>query len=64
MPSQPPDPRHYEMKIPPEPDQATLKKDESERPPADDENRDTSNTAKDNNVMRGDDKPQSVRNEK
>jgi len=63
MPSQPPDPRHYEMKIPPEPDQATLKKDQSEKHPADDEDRDASNTAKDNNVVRGDDKPQSLRGE-
>ena len=64
MPEQPRDPRHYEMKIPPEPDQATLKKEESGKPPADDENRDASNTAKDSNVVRGDDKPQSVRGDK
>jgi hypothetical protein len=30
MPEQPPDPRHYEMKVPPEPEQATLKKRDSE----------------------------------
>ena len=30
MPEQPPDPRHYQMKIPPEPEYATLKRRESE----------------------------------
>lgn len=64
MPEHPRDPRHYEMKIPPEPEDATLKKEEQQRPPADDENRDASNSARDTNVVRSDDRPQSVRNEK
>lgn len=38
MPEQPGDPRHYDMKIPPEPDEATLKKEESKKP-ANDPNR-------------------------
>ena len=64
MPEQPPDPRHYEMKVPPEPEHATLKKDQREKPPADDESRDNANSAKDTNVVRGDDKEQSDRREK
>lgn len=63
MPEQPRDPRHYEMKVPPEPDQATLKKD-PEKPSAEDDSRDPSNTAKDTQSVRGGDKPQAVRNEK
>ena len=68
MPEQPRDPLHYDMKIPPEPDQTTLKKQESQKPPADDENRDDANSARETgtakDTARADDKPQSVRGEK
>lgn len=63
MPEQPPDPLHYEMKIPPEPD--PNKQHDPEKQPSDqkqDETENQSNTAKDTNVVRGgDDKPQSGR---
>ena len=61
MPEQPRDPHHYEMKIPSEPDQATLKRDQSRKPPAEDVNREAANTAKDTNAVRGDEEPQAVR---
>jgi hypothetical protein len=60
MPEQPRDPRHYEMKIPPEPDQATLKKEDLKKP-LEDENKYDSNTAKDTSVVREGDKPQAAR---
>jgi hypothetical protein len=60
MPEQPRDPRHYEMRIPPEPDQATLKKGDLKKP-VEDENKDDSNTAKDTIVAREGDKPQAAR---
>jgi hypothetical protein len=61
MPEQPPDPLHYDMKIPPEPDPE--KQRGPEEPPSDnDEN--ASNEAKDTNVVRGDDKPQARRETK
>ncbi len=58
MPEQPPDPLHYDMKIPPEPD--PNKQHEPEEP-ASDENEDTSQTARDTSVVRGDDRPQAGR---
>lgn len=61
MPEQPPDPLHYEMKIPPEPD--PNKQHGPEKPPSD-ENEDASQTARDTNVVRGDDKSQAGRQEK
>ena len=64
MPEQPRDPRHYEMKSPPEPEHATLKHKDSERP-ADDENHESAgNSTKDTSVIRGDDESQSVRGDK
>ncbi len=59
MPEQPADPLHYEMKIPPEP-HPDKDDNNSDKPPADDDSR-KSDTAKDTSVVRGDDKPQSVR---
>jgi hypothetical protein len=59
MPDQPPDPIHYEMKIPPEPKESSDGH-APEKPPAGD-NTQVSHTAKDSSVVRGDDKPQSVR---
>lgn len=53
MPEQPPDPLHYDMKIPPEPD--PNKQHQPEKPPSDD-NEDASQTARDTNVVRGNDK--------
>lgn len=53
MPEQPRDPRHYDMKIPPEPDEATLKKEESKKP-ANDPNRDAPNTARDTGAEHSD----------
>ena len=61
MPEQPPDPLHYDMKIPPEPH--PNKQHQPEKPPSDD-NEDASQTARDTNVVRGDDKPQGGRGEK
>jgi hypothetical protein len=64
MPEQPPDPLHYDMKIPPEPD--PNKQHGAEKPPAErleGENETESNTTRDTNVVRGDDKPQSGRNQ-
>lgn len=55
MPEQPPDPLHYDMKIPPEPDP---NKQHGPEKPASDENGEDSQTARDTNVVRGDDKPQ------
>jgi hypothetical protein len=52
------------MKIPPEPDQATLKKEDSRKPAPDSQNPDASNTAKDTSTVRRDNQPQSDRNEK
>jgi hypothetical protein len=64
MPEQPRDPLHYEMKIPPEPDQATLKKEDLKKLPPDDENRDAASTAKDANVVERESQRQSGRDEK
>jgi hypothetical protein len=61
MPEQPPDPLHYEMKIPPEPDP---NKQHGPEKPTSDENEDASQTARDVNVVRGDDKPQAGRGSK
>ncbi|MBS1805057.1 MAG: hypothetical protein JST28_16985 [Acidobacteria bacterium] len=61
MPEQPPDPLHYEMKIPPEPDP---NKQHAPEKPATGENEDAAQTSKDTNVVRGDDKPQSGRGSK
>lgn len=61
MPEQPPDPLHYEMKIPPEPDP---NKQHGPEKPASDENDDASQTARDVNVVRGDDRPQAGRGSK
>ena len=62
VPDQPDDPIHYDMKIPPETHHSKDEKESSE-PPADDSER-TSDTAKDTNVVRGDDRPQAVRGER
>lgn len=56
MPDQPEDPLDYEMKIPPETHPS--KHESHTEPPSSDEKEDT---AKDTNVVRGDDKPQKVR---
>ena len=61
MPEQPADPLHYDMKVPPEPDPE--KQRGPEKPPSDDDEID-SNSAKDTNVVRGDDKPQPGRETK
>jgi len=62
MPEQPPDPLHYEMKIPPEPDP---NKQRAPEKPVDDQNdENASHTARDTNVVRGDDKPQAGRGSK
>lgn len=61
MPEQPRDPLHYEMKIPPEPN--PNKQHQPEKPPSED-NEDASQTARDTNVVRGDDKPQGSRSGK
>ncbi|WP_109486590.1 hypothetical protein [Occallatibacter savannae] len=53
MPEQPPDPLHYDMKIPPEPDH---NKQHAPEKPASDENEDASQTARDTSVVRGSDK--------
>ena len=58
MPEQPPDPLHYDMKIPPEPDAS--KQRGPEKPPSDQTN-DESSTARDTIVVRGDDNPQAGR---
>lgn len=63
MPEQPPDPHHYEMKVPPEPEYATLKKHESEKSPADDQKRDAAHAAKDTESVHDDDQAQSIRRE-
>jgi hypothetical protein len=62
MPEQPDDPIHYDMKIPPE-THSSKKQDGTSKPPADDSER-ASDTAKDTNVVRGDDRPQGVRHER
>ncbi len=64
MPEQPADPLHYDMKIPPETHHSERSNDAerhdgSAKPPADNRTH-KSDTAKDTNVVRGDDKPQSV----
>ena len=53
MPEQPPDPLHYDMKIPPEPEP---NKQRAPEKPASDENEDTSQTARDTTVVRGPDR--------
>jgi|CZKL01.1.fsa_nt_gi hypothetical protein len=59
MPDQPDDPIHYEMKIPPETKQSKHEH-ESDKPESGDSIPE-SETAKDVNVVRGDDKSQSAR---
>jgi hypothetical protein len=64
MPEQPPDPLHYDMKIPPEPDPE--KQHQPAKPPSDENEREPndardSTTAKDTRAVRGQDKPQSGR---
>ena len=61
MPEQPPDPLHYDMKIPPEPD---ANRQHGPEKPASDENKDSSETARDTNVVRGGDQPQAGRGSK
>ena len=67
MPEQPADPIHYDMKIPPEPhpdkQRAEPDPDKQRGPekPASDEGENTSNSAKNTGVVRGDDKPQAGR---
>ena len=66
MPEQPSDPLHYEMKIPPEPDPE--KQREPEKPLSDQTEHESSTTgsssAKNTNVVRGDDKPQARRGDR
>jgi hypothetical protein len=61
MPEQPPDPLHYDMKIPPEPDP---NKQHAPEKPASDQDESESGSTKDTNVVRGDDTPQAGRNTK
>jgi hypothetical protein len=61
MPEQPPDPLHYDMKIPPEPDP---NKQHAPQKKSSDEDENASQTARDTNVVRGDDKPQAGRGSK
>jgi hypothetical protein len=61
MPEQPPDPRHYDMRIPPPSDPS--KQRQTEKPAADDSEAE-SNTTKDTHVVRGEDKEQQGRNSK
>ena len=58
MPEQPPDPLHYDMMIPPEPD---AEKQRAPEKPGSDENQNAPDTAKDTNVVRGDDRSQAGR---
>lgn len=58
MPEQPPDPLLYEMKIPPDPN--PNKQHEPEKSPSD-ENYNSSQSARDTNLAREDDKPQAGR---
>lgn len=60
MPEQPPDPRNYDMRIPP-PD---LSRQRVPDEPHSGENENDSDTAKDTGVVRGDGKSQSRRNRK
>lgn len=55
MPEQPPDPLHYDMKIPPDPDPD---KQHAPEKPASDEKNEDSPTARDTTVVRGGDEPQ------
>lgn len=61
MPEQPPDPLHYDMKIPPEPDPD--KQHAPDKPPSDKSEEDEG-TARDVSVTRGDDEPQAGRGRK
>ena len=61
MPEQPPDPLHYEMKNPPEPDPDKQK---APQKPASDETADSSGSTRDTNIVRGDDQPQAGRGSK
>ena len=61
MPEQPPDPLHYDMKIPPEPDP---NKQHAPVKPASDQNESESNSTKDTDVVRGSNRPQAGRGEK
>lgn len=58
MPEQPPDPLHYDMKIPPEPD--PNKQRAPETPPSD-KDKDNASSTRDTNLVRGDDQPQADR---
>jgi hypothetical protein len=58
MPEQPPDPRDYDMRIPPPHDSSKQKGPET---PVSDESESDRDTAKDTNVVRGDEKPQGRR---
>lgn len=58
MPEQPPDPLHYEMKIPPEPDPD--KQHAPEEPPSD-KNEDDPSPARDISVVRGEKQSQAGR---
>jgi hypothetical protein len=60
MPEQPPDPLHYEMKIPPEPDP---NKQHAPEKPASDQDEDAPHTSGDTNSVK-DDKDQAGRNSK
>lgn len=62
MPEQPDDPIHYDMKIPPETDKSKHEGEVS-TPPAND-SEPASDTARNTNVVRGDNKPQGVRHER
>jgi hypothetical protein len=61
MPEQPPDPLHYDMKIPPDTNQE--KQRAPEKPPSD-KSDDASETARDTNVVRGDNEAQTGRTSK
>jgi hypothetical protein len=61
MPEQPPDPLHYEMKIPPEPDPDKQK---APQKPVSDATEESSRGARDTNIVRGDDEPQAGRGSK
>lgn len=57
MPEQPPDPLHYEMKIPPEPDPKKKRAPEKSAPDTDEN---ASQTTRDTNDVGGGDKPKAA----
>jgi hypothetical protein len=68
MPSQPDDPLHYEMKVPPEPQSSKQGEDSAKQKPEHKDpdsdaprDTDTKESVKDMNVMRGHHEPQAVR---